>query len=92
MSEMRETDTFIRQIQEDKKMSEKINDQILEKVSGGVAEPEDQRKNEFETAWYGLGMETKGFTGTELEDLFAQWKRNGFVPDAKTFLMNCKTL
>ncbi len=73
-------------------MSEKIKDQLLDKVSGGVAEPEDQKKNEFETAWYGLGMEAKGLTGTEMEDLFTQWQEKGFKPDARTFLSTCKTI
>ncbi len=73
-------------------MAEKINEEMLNKVSGGVAEADDQRKNEFETAWYGLGMETKGLTGTEMEDLFAQWQRSGFKPDARNFLLNCKTI
>ena len=65
-----------------------INDKDLEKVSGGTAEYEDIKREEFEKAWDSLQLDAKGHTGTELEDLFTQWQMVGFKPDAATFLKN----
>ncbi len=74
-------------------MDEKIiNEKSLEKVTGGAGNVQSDRKSEFEQAWYGLNMEAKGLTGTELEDLYTQWQEAGFKPDARTFLSNCKTI
>ncbi len=69
-----------------------INENDLEKVTGGTTEYEDLRKEEFENAWGSLRMEEKGYTGTELEDLFTQWQKDGYKPDAVAFLQTCKTL
>ncbi len=74
-------------------MDEKIiNEKSLEMVTGGAGNVQPDRKSEFEQAWYGLNMEAKGLTGTELEDLYTQWQEAGFKPDARTFLSNCKTI
>lgn len=64
----------------------------LEQVTGGTGNVPDGKKREFEEAWYGLGMEAKGYTGTELEDVYAQWQHAAYKPDAGTFISNCKTL
>ncbi len=70
-----------------------INEDVLEKVSGGAGDAnEDAKKKEFEVAWAYLKYDDKGLTGTELEDLFAQWQLAGYKPDARMFLQNCKTL
>ncbi len=73
-------------------MTEKIIDEkSLEKVSGGAAgDQPDAKEREFELAWSSLKMEENGHTGTELEDVYAQWQRAGYKPDAKTFIRNCK--
>ncbi len=73
-------------------LDNRIDEKNLEKVSGGTAELEDIKKEEFEKAWNTLKLDEKGFTGTELEDLFTQWQAKGYKPDAVTFLKTCKTM
>ncbi len=73
-------------------MAEKIKDGALENVTGGTAEFEDIKRDEFEKAWDSMSLDAKGHTGTELEDLYTQWQRAGFKPDAKRFLETCKLL
>ena len=70
----------------------KINEEMLKKVSGGTAEFEDLKKEEFEKAWDELKLDRKNLTGTELEDLFTQWQIAGYKPDAVSFLKTCKTI
>ncbi len=70
----------------------KLDAKELEKVSGGTAEYEDTKREDFEIAWTRHGFDQKGLTGTELEDLFTQWQNAGYKPDAYTFLQNCKTI
>ncbi len=74
-----------------------MNEETLGKVAGGrgyVFEraSADPKEKEFETAWTELNMDAKGLTGTELEDLYAQWQKAGYTPDARTFLTSCKTI
>ena len=73
-------------------MSEMINDELLKKVSGGANAQPDDMERQFEAAWSELGMEAQGYTGTELEDVYAQCQNAGYRPDARTFIENCKTL
>ena len=72
--------------------ADKIDEKDLEKVSGGTAEYEDIKREEFEIAWDSLRLDESGHTGTELEDLFTQWQKDGYKPDANIFLKTCKTL
>ena len=69
-----------------------MNDDKLKNVTGGAGTADESKKAEFEKAWYGLGMEAKGLTGTDLEDQYTQWQLAGYKPDARTFLQNSKTL
>ena len=73
-------------------MTDKIKDAALENVTGGTAEFEDIKREEFEKAWDGMNLDAKGHTGTELEDLFTLWQQSGFKPDAVSFLKNSKLI
>ena len=75
-------------------MTDKIlNEENLKNVTGGTASaPDEEKKKEFEAAWRSLQLDSKGLTGTEMEDLYAQWALDGYKPAAKTFLESCKTI
>ncbi len=65
-----------------------IDEKELEKVSGGkkAASTSVDRKAEFEQAWNILHMESKGYSGMARAELYDNWERAGFTPDATTFL------
>lgn len=68
-------------------MKTKMDDTMLQNVNGGTGDAvQDEKEHEFEVAWNSLGMDAKGHTGTELEDLFSQWQNSGYRPDAVSFI------
>jgi len=75
---------------EDRKI---LNEQELEQVAGGARSSEDSfttRRNEFESAWTSLRMESKGYTGNKKAELFEEWEMAGYSPDAVAFLSKLK--
>lgn len=68
-----------------------LNDKQLEKVSGGTPELEDIKRDEFETAWVDLQMNTVFKGKAKLEELYNMWQSAGYKPAAKNFLKAIKT-
>ncbi len=74
-----------------------MNDDMLDAVSGGTGEmdcmeefdsiKDAARMQEFTNAWKLEGFSELGRTRHEREELFMKWKKVGFRPDARAFLL-----
>ena len=73
---------------EEKKL---LNDETLERVSGGLLKASDEfsiRKNQFETAWGMLGLNSKDISCMKMAEVFDEWELTGFKLDAVSFLQS----
>ena len=63
-----------------------LNNEQLEKVSGGTTEFEDIKRDEFESAWVTLRLSTVFPGKSKLEEFYTIWQSVGYKPDAKVYL------
>ncbi|WP_029231662.1 hypothetical protein [Butyrivibrio sp. VCB2006] len=73
-----------------------MDERDLEMVVGGTKAHSDEKaifttkKEEFEAAWDGLGMEKKGYTGNMRAEIFDDWEAAEYKPSAVKFLAKYK--
>ncbi|MBE5836791.1 hypothetical protein [Butyrivibrio sp.] len=70
-----------------------INDENLTEVNGGAGKSSAEfraRRKEFDDAWTMLKMDSKGFSGMKMAELYDEWELAGYSPDASTFLATMK--
>lgn len=71
----------------------KISDDMLEEVTGGATTSSAEfraRRKEFDEAWAMLNMDSNGFSGMKMAELYDEWELAGYAPDAVTFLSTKK--
>lgn len=67
----------------------KLNDEVLDKVSGGFGDNNffDNKRREFDEACHNLGMDVKGYAGMMRAEFFDEWEMGGYRMSAYEFLL-----
>ncbi len=67
-----------------------LNPDELDKVSGGAmggSSPQEDRRQEFESAWNSLGLSGIYNDNAKKEEEYNKWKNSGFMGSAFDFLL-----